>query len=77
MGKYFRFKRKLPELKSTDDLGKIREYLEFIGELSCSTIQLLRLWTRFSATSGTDWLAPNEETLESFAKWLSKYDKEV
>ena len=77
MSKYFKFNRKLPELHSTGDLGKIREYLEFVGELSCSTIELCRLWGRFSDTLGADWLTPNVDTLESFAAWLAIYDKEV
>ena len=77
MSKYFKFHRKLPELRSKDDLGKIREYLEFVGELSCSTIELCRLWGRFSATLGADWLTPKVETLEPFAEWLSIYDKEA
>ena len=77
MGKYFRFKRNLPKLKSRDDLGKIREYLEFIGDLSCSTIELCRLWGRFSATLGADWLTPKVETFEPFAQWLENYEGEA
>lgn len=77
MGRYFKFHRRLPELHSKDDLGKIREYLEFIGNLSCSTIELCRLWGRFSASFGTDWLTPNVETLEPFAEWLAVYNEDL
>ena len=77
MGRYFTFRKNSPKLKSTTDLAKIREYLEMVGELNCATIQLCRLWDRFSKTLGDDWLTPDIDTLSSFAKWLSEYDKEV
>ena len=77
MSRYFIFKEDFPELHNTEDIAKIREYLETVGELNCSDRQLLILWDKFSDTWDASWLIPDEETLKPFAQWLSDYNGDL
>ena len=77
MSKYFRFKRDIPELHNIEDVAKIREYLEAVGELNCSDGQLFILWDKFSETWDASWLTVDTETLEPFAIWLADYNGDL
>ena len=77
MSKYFIFKKDIPELHNTEDIAKIREYLEIVGELNCSDQQLYILWDKFSDSWSASWLVVDNETLEAFADWLSDYDGDL
>ena len=77
MSRYFRFKEDIPELHNTEDIAKIREYLEAVGEPNCSDRQLYILWDKFSETWDASWLTVNIETLKPFADWLSDYDGDL
>ena len=73
MSKYFIFNETTPELHSNEDIAKIREYLELVGELNCSDKQLYVLWADFSDSWDAVWLEPNGDTLKPFAEWLADY----
>lgn len=77
MSKYFTFKKDIPELHNTEDIAKIREYLEAVGEPNCSDRQLYILWDKFSETWDAVWLTVDIETLKPFANWLSEYDGDL
>ena len=54
-----------------EDLKKIRDYLEGIGELKCSDRKLDMLWRDFSDECYcASFLSPDNDTLERFANWL-------
>jgi len=72
MSKYFIFKEPPP----SEDIAKIREYLEQIGELHCSNKQLEALWDEFSDSWCASWLIVNDKTLKRFSYWLEEYDEE-
>lgn len=76
MSKYFVFNETAPELSSAEDIAKIREYLELVGELNCSDRQLYSLWGEFSDSWDASWLEPNGDTLKPFAEWLSDYGED-
>lgn len=77
MSRYFRFKETIPVLHSTEDIAKIREYLEAVGELNCSDLQLYILWSRFAESKCSVWLDVDIETLKPFADWLSSYNGDL
>lgn len=77
MSKYFIFKEDIPELHHTEDIKKIRDYLESVGELKCTDRQLFILWDKFSDTWDASWLSVDIETLEPFAEWLSDYNGDL
>ena len=75
MSRYFSFKEDTPE--SRKDISKIREYLEFVGDLNCSNRDLYILWYKFSSSWHANWLDINIETLKPFADWLSSYNGDL
>lgn len=77
MSRYFIFKEDIPELHNTEDIAKIREYLEAVGELNCSDRQLCILWDKFSDSWCASWLNVDIETLKPFAAWLSSYNGDL
>ena len=76
MSKYFIFKEDIPKLEHPEDIKKIRDYLEYVGELKCTDRQLCILWYRFSDSWDASWLIPNNDVLKHFSIWLADYNED-
>lgn len=82
-----KFKRKQKEdycIQYPEDVKKIREYLEKIGELEATDAEIDNYWSLYSEERFcAGWMDVNEDLLDMFADWLesqlsknSSYDNE-
>lgn len=74
MSKYFQFNC------GSGDVTPIREYLEKVGKVNCTDVELAKLWRIFSRFHGASWLIPDPAVsgnIPDFAHWLYEYDDEV
>lgn len=60
-----------------EDMAKILAYLKSHGELFVQDEKIEDLWEDFSDEYDAQWLGPDEELLERFARWLDQYDEEA
>lgn len=69
-----KFKRKHEEecyIQYPDDVKKIREYLEKIGELEAADAEIDNYWSLYSDERFcAGWMGVNEDLLDKFADWL-------
>lgn len=74
MSKYFQFNW------SSEMVTPIRKYLEKVGKVNCTDVELAKLWRIFSRFHGSSWLTPDPDVssnLPNFAHWLYDYEDEV
>lgn len=62
------------KLYHPEDTHKIVDYLRAHGELKIRAKTVEDYWYDFSDTRCAGWLGVDEETLESFAEYLSEID---
>lgn len=72
MGKYFKFY----SAAEYPELNFIREHLGKLGKLYCTDGELYDLWCKFSEENySAGFMIPDEQIIDEFAEWLSKYDE--
>ena len=59
-------------------IPRIRNYLNSVGNLSATDIELEIAWKQFSNyLLGQNWIEVNDIHLKAFADWLSKHSDEI